>query len=92
MQLIHLFTSLWGILLHFFLLNATLIHAHPHNVLHSQYQSPSALPRIHEGNKALQKRANPDLRVMALGASIVFGVGSSDGNGSEIFPRICNSR
>lgn len=85
MKLIHSFSSLWGIFLHLLLLDTTtLVYSHPHDVFHHRHQAKAndSLGDL-DGLElpVLEKRALPDLRVMALGASIVFGVGSTDGNG-----------
>lgn len=83
MKLIHSFSSLWGIFLHLLLLNTTtLVYSHPHNVFHHRAKANDSFGDL-DGLElpVLEKRAQPDLRVMALGASIVFGVGSSDENG-----------
>ena len=53
-----------------------------HNVFHHRAKANDSFGDL-DGFElpVLEKRAQPDLRVMALGASIVFGVGSSDENG-----------
>ncbi|KAF5020271.1 hypothetical protein F66182_7705 [Fusarium sp. NRRL 66182] len=89
MKSIHFLNSLWGVLLHFLLLNTTLVYSHPHNVFHPQTKTRDSIPNGQQGHKTLEKRVLPDLRVMALGASIVFGVGSSDGNGS-VLSQLCS--
>ncbi|RSM12379.1 hypothetical protein CEP52_002563 [Fusarium oligoseptatum] len=83
MKLIHSFFSLWGIFLHLLLLGTTtLVYGHPHDVFHHRAKVNDSFGDL-DGLEipVLEKRAQPDLRVMALGASIVFGVGSTDGNG-----------
>ncbi|KAF5009941.1 hypothetical protein FDECE_3883 [Fusarium decemcellulare] len=83
MKLIHSFGSLWGIFLRLLLLNATtLVYSHPHDAFHHRAKANDSFGDLDRLElPVLEKRAQPDLRVMALGASIVFGVGSSDGNG-----------
>ncbi|RSL43787.1 hypothetical protein CEP54_014936 [Fusarium duplospermum] len=61
---------------------------HPRDVFHHRAKADDSFGDL-DGLEipVLEKRVQPDLRVMALGASIVFGVGSSDGNGFRKFLR-----